>query len=78
MARLRPLHRDSDTPRLQVEVLPRLELPPVDTEAGVLARMRLSENAGPAHESFVTQTEAREAMRWMVIVLLVSRNGRVQ
>src|SRR5579863_2671974 len=69
MARLRPLHRDSDTPRLQVEVLPRLELPPVDTEAGVLARMLLSENAGPAHESFANQTEAHEAMRWMVNVL---------
>ncbi|HLX02280.1 MAG TPA: hypothetical protein VKS80_09185, partial [Trinickia sp.] len=49
--------------------LPRLELPPVDTEAGVLARMLLSENAGPAHESFANQTEAHEAMRWMVNVL---------
>ncbi|TKC86829.1 hypothetical protein FAZ69_19505 [Trinickia terrae] len=64
-----PLSRDLDTPRLTVQILPRLELPPAVTETGMLARMLISENAGPENTRFVSLDEAREAMQWMVVVL---------
>lgn len=65
----RPLRRDLDTPRLAVQILPKLALPPAVTETGMLARMLISENAGPEHRRFVNLNEAREAMQWMVVVL---------
>ncbi|QCP52875.1 hypothetical protein FAZ95_27570 [Trinickia violacea] len=55
--------------RLAVRILPKLELPPVATDTGMLARMLISENAGPEHRRFVNLNEAREAMQWMVVVL---------
>ncbi|MGV2288536.1 hypothetical protein AAHK20_07455 [Trinickia sp. YCB016] len=64
-----PLRRDLDTPQLAVQILPKLELPSAMTEAGTLARMLISENAGPESPDFVSLHEAREAMQWMVIVL---------
>ncbi|QCP51455.1 hypothetical protein FAZ95_21215 [Trinickia violacea] len=64
-----PLRRDLDTPPLAVQILPKLELPPAMTETGVLARMLISENAGPESPRFVSLNEAREAMQWMVVVL---------
>jgi hypothetical protein len=62
--------KDIDTPRLAVEILPRLELPAVDSEAGIVARMLIAENAGPGHRLFVNQNEALESMQWMRHVLL--------
>ncbi len=64
-----PLRRDFDTPPLDVQILPKLELPPAMTETGVLARMLISENAGPESMRFVSLNEARDAMQGMVIVL---------
>ncbi|TKC83617.1 hypothetical protein FAZ69_24380 [Trinickia terrae] len=64
-----PLRRDFDTDRLAVQILPKLELPPAVTETGMLARMLISENAGPESPDFVSLNEARVAMQWMVVVL---------
>jgi hypothetical protein len=66
----RALLKDIDTPRLAVEILPRLELPAAETEAGIMARMLIAENAGPTSPLFVDQNEALESMQWMRHVLL--------
>jgi len=65
----RPQHKDINTARLTVEVAPKLVLPESNTEAGILARMLIVENASPDHEKYVNQSEARESMQWMVHVL---------
>ncbi|WP_454763552.1 hypothetical protein [Cupriavidus campinensis] len=65
----RPQHKDINTARLTVEVAPRLTLPDENSEAGILARMLIVENASPDHEKYVNQSEARESMQWMVHVL---------
>ncbi|HLX03401.1 MAG TPA: hypothetical protein VKS80_14945 [Trinickia sp.] len=64
-----PLRRDLNTDRLVVQILPKLELPPAVTETGMLARMLISENAGPENPDFVSLNEARVAMQWMMVVL---------
>lgn len=65
----RPEAKDANTLRLIVEILPRLELPAADTEAGILARMLITENAGPEHDLFVSLDDARECMQWMIHVM---------
>lgn len=65
----RPQLKDGNTPRLIVEILPRLELPDENTEAGILARMLIVENAGPENPRFISLDEARESMLWMALVL---------
>jgi hypothetical protein len=62
-------HKDSNTARLTVELEPRLKLPEADTEAGILARMLIVENAAPSHPKFVSLDESLESMQWMVHVL---------
>jgi len=57
--------RDPNTARLTVEVLPRLELPDAETEAGILARMLIVENRPRRY----TEDETIRTMQWMVHVL---------
>ena len=52
-----------------MEVLPRLELPDAGTEAGILARMLVVENANPDSDKFSSLDEALKCMQWMVHVL---------
>ncbi|WP_454765123.1 hypothetical protein [Cupriavidus campinensis] len=61
--------KDSNTARLSVEVLPKIDLPDANTEAGILARMLIVENANPEDPRFVSQTEALESMQWMLHVM---------
>ncbi|WP_149137250.1 hypothetical protein [Cupriavidus campinensis] len=61
--------RDANTPRLTVEVLPRLELPDAGTEAGILARMLVVENANPDSDRFSNLDEALKCMQWMMHVM---------
>lgn len=62
--------RDHNTPELRIQILPKLKLPAAGTEAGMLARVLLAENAGPQHRLFANMTEAKEAMQWMRHVLV--------
>jgi hypothetical protein len=61
--------RDANTPRLTVEVLPRLELADAGTEAGILTRMLVVENANPDSDKFSSLDEALKCMQWMVHVM---------
>lgn len=61
--------RDPGTARLTVEVLPRLELPDAATEAGILARMLVVENANPDSDKFSSLDEALQCMQWMLHVM---------
>lgn len=65
----RPQQKDMNTARLAVEVQCALKLPQEDTEAGILARMLIVENAAPSHPKFVSLDEALESMQWMVHAL---------
>ncbi|MDF0605519.1 hypothetical protein HZU77_007630 [Neisseriaceae bacterium TC5R-5] len=62
--------RDNSTNKLNIKILPKLALPAVDTEAGILARMFIAESPGPEHRKFVTQEDAQETMQWMRHVLI--------
>ena len=66
----KPHTRGPHTRNLIVIIEPRLELPPADSEAGILARMLIVENAGPGHPEFVSQTEVLVTMQWMHHVLI--------
>lgn len=65
----RPQQKGGNTPRLTVEILPRLELPDENTEAGILARMLIVENAGPQGPRFPGHEEVMESMQRMVHVM---------
>ncbi|WMD20642.1 hypothetical protein RAS12_29300 [Achromobacter seleniivolatilans] len=60
---------DSGTPKIRVKIFPRVELPPQDTELGILTRMLIIETAGPEHRMYAGPTEARESMQWIVRLL---------
>lgn len=65
-----PQQIDLGTPRLTVNILPKLKLPLEETEAGIVTRMLIVENAGPGSPTFVNQYEALESMQWMRHVLI--------
>lgn len=54
-----------------VEILPRLELPPVNSEAGIIARMLIAENIMPDDKAkkFTNLDDSLTAMQWMRIAL---------
>jgi hypothetical protein len=54
---------------LTVKVLPRIELPPLASGEGAIARLLLAENRGPEDLGFVSLEETQESMRWMRRVL---------
>jgi hypothetical protein len=51
---------------LRVKVLPRIDLPPLESDAGVIARLLLAESVEPGSASLDV---ALESMRWMYRVL---------
>jgi len=57
--------------RVAVTVLAKLQLPPPNTDAGLLVRLFLAETASPETRETVTWTEedAKKSMQWMRLVL---------
>jgi hypothetical protein len=57
--------------RVDVTVISQLELPPQDTDAGLLVRLFLAETASPETKQRATWTleNARKSMQWMRLVL---------
>ncbi|WP_313624255.1 hypothetical protein [Achromobacter sp.] len=65
-----PLMRiDGNTRRLRIKILPGLQLPHENTEAGLLARVFLAETVGPDDSRYGGRAESVESMRWIKRVL---------
>jgi hypothetical protein len=47
---------------LQIEIVPKIVLPPLETDAGLIARLLLAEALSPLREGYGNGAEAREAM----------------
>jgi hypothetical protein len=54
---------------LSVRVVPCIELPPPESDAGMIARLLLAESQGPEHKGFTHLEISLESMRWMYWVL---------
>jgi hypothetical protein len=63
--------RMTETPTslsLNVKVVPRIELPPLESEEGMVARLLLAESLTPNYGNF-DNAKVLEGMRWMYLVL---------
>jgi len=60
--------RDS-VARVAVTVFDKLELPPQDTDAGLLVRLFLAETAPPEDNPMWTEEDAKKSMQWERLVL---------
>jgi hypothetical protein len=58
------------TTTIMLTIEPRLELPPEDTEAGLVTRMLLVENIMPDDRKFISMEDSLTTMQWMRFVFV--------
>jgi len=65
----KPTQKDGTTGIVALTIEPKIDLPAVATEAGIVTRMFLAEAVAPGSPNFVA-AESKEAMQWMRLVML--------
>lgn len=65
----KPTQKDGTTAIIALTIEPKLDLPAIDKEAGIVTRMFLAEAVTPGSANFVA-AESKEAMQWMRHVML--------